>query len=174
MEIIRANFRQHDLWLAEKRTIDSFICEHKHLLDGYVLDYGCGEQPYKKYVSGTYYGYDPDPKFCHQTYPIDIKWDAIICTQVLQTTYRQFEFLDKLNKIMKQSGILLLTFTTIPILYEQNTTDKFHTTLNGAKQLLSDTGFVLVDERNRWIISCKDGLNLNGGYGITARRRNDT
>src|SRR4051812_1827116 len=69
---------------VEKATILAFVRESREHLTGSVLDYGCGKCPYINEIpSRDYKPWDIDHKA--DRHPMFLgKFDAILCTQVLQ------------------------------------------------------------------------------------------
>ncbi len=101
----------HDQIRAHTRGITkgyvSKAAEEKKL-DGRVLDYGCGPQPYKDLVRGEYFAFDPssDPGFAFRPMP-DGLFDAILLTYVLGYTFDPREILAGCAAKLQSGGFLV-------------------------------------------------------------------
>lgn len=155
----------------ERASIRDFLSgQAEEHLCGRVLDYGCGTQPYRDLVKGDYHAWD-SPKFPgsvighaplphHVTLPSwtelrlhperhqDRKFDAIVCTQVIQYVPNPLDFLhDRLRPLLKKDGRLLLTGPTNWPMVERE--DLWRFTAPGITKLLlnADLEVELVYER---------------------------
>ena len=139
-------------------------------LSGRVLDYGCGEQPYRSLVQsfGAHYiGYD-DPKHpgsvvdeyvgdWSETDPID----TILCTQVVQYVP---DVRALLAHFAKFTATLVLTGpTSWP---EVEPEDLHRHTQAGIRRLLEEAGFTVISIAPR---AYYPGTELSLGYGAIAR-----
>lgn len=150
----------------ERSSIRSFLTDHQQYLCGRVLDYGCGivgkcikEQPYRDLVSGEYVPFDvgyaePAGRF-----------DAILCTQVLQYILEPAALLAEFRA---RTQYLVVTYPTH--WEEVEHTDLWRFTKAGMNSLLSRAGFDVLVHVSRWSLPFQD-FSLAGGYGVVARVR---
>lgn len=165
-----------ELTLIENASIRAFLARHAGLLDGAVLDYGCGRQPYRDIVEaagGAYTGYDRAELPANMSgvdvgagLPLSYWWNAIICTQVIQFVPEPAEFLSDLRRALGTGGALLLTWpTNWP---EVNDTDLHRFTAAGMGRLLADAGFKITSEFARRATWDMVDYDLAYGYGAVA------
>jgi SAM-dependent methyltransferase len=157
----------------EAASIRTFVQQaaDQGFLSGRVLDYGCGKQPYRDIVEaagGDYQAFDA-PEFPgnvggkRYTPNWPHKFDAVLCTQVLQYVPQPRL---ALKNIARQTEVLILTYpTNWP---EVEDTDLHRFTKAGMQRLLTETGFEII--RHDW----RHGFRHNGdsftvGYGVVAR-----
>jgi SAM-dependent methyltransferase len=136
----------------ERETIREFLEGNAELLGGRVLDYGCGQQPYRdiiKQAGGDYVGWDrrdlPASVAFSDHGPKSLRdehFDAIICTQVIQyvdpgdVTF----FLGGLHDHLRHNdGWLLITGPTAWVVNEPQEMQRF--TPAGIRRLLDIAGF---------------------------------
>lgn len=174
----------------ERESIRAFVqdCADKGYLSGRVLDYGAGNSPYADIVraaGGEYVAYDrtANPGSCtaedvgpeHPLVPrLGMeRWDAILCTQVLQYVpdwwnTRRMEFvsgpadlLEEMGGALEQGGKLLLTVPTNWPVVEKEDLHRF--TVEGVRSLLdlADYSRYTVKERahvvfegEKWSLGC--------------------
>lgn len=106
----------------ERDSIRSFVHASSAHLVGHVLDYGCGKEPYRPIVEaagGAYTGFDrvdlPSNVSEVNLGPndvLDLEWDAILCTQVLQFVPDPEVLLGRFHDSLVPGGVLLLTYAT--------------------------------------------------------------
>lgn len=192
----------------ERRSIRSFVqgAADGGYLSGRVLDYGCGKQPYRdivEAVGGEYHGYDRkdfagnvseedigflgDP--CVAGYPMHArredgkgfasqKWDAVLCTQVVQYLRPGVEWEDpalellaEINFGLKIGGVLVLTYPTNWAEVEDTDLQRY-TKAGMEERLLNGTAgpYEIIRHEPREIVAVTlDGENLYAGYGVIAR-----
>ena len=132
-----------------REKIRDFLSLHSRFLaHGDVLDYGCGDSPYRSLVLGNYVGWNradlpgtPYRENVGPDHPLDgnMKWDAILCTQVLQYVPDPMKLLYEFHNALKPNGVLLITIATNwP---EVETEDLHRFTSRGANQALATAGF---------------------------------
>lgn len=102
-----------------------------------VLDVGCGDKPYEKYIKEIlkkkspkinyigidYYSEKSDLKIDLNTESIPIKnssVDLIICTEVLEHLYNPFLPLSEFQRIIKPSGVQLITIPLLSPVHHEN------------------------------------------------------
>ena len=179
---------------VEAESIRRFVESCAEHFTGRVLDYGCGQQPYRDIVEqagGDYYGFDrlafggnvsgadigSYDHFGHHRFA-----DAILCTQVLQYVPPEdiisrdergaFGLLDtfagKLGSYSARprGGALVLTYPTHWPEVEEADLHRF--TKAGMTRLLVDAGFV-IDRHERRAEFVAMGETFAVGYGVVAR-----
>ena len=130
---------------------------------GKLLDIGCGNKPYKQIFLtkvSSYTGIDLNNKFA------DVKgnflttklkrnsFDTVLCTQVLEHTPEPQIFLNKINKVLKKDGILILSVPFTGSLHEIPH-DYFRFTKYALDFMLSKAGFKIISLKieGNWISS---------------------
>lgn len=103
----------------EKESIRAFLEENSDRINGQVLDFGSGKQPYRDIVEARHAEYTPydmtifPASTALEDSPLpDGKFDVVICTQVLQYTYEPLERLTLIHHILEPGGWLLMTGPT--------------------------------------------------------------
>ncbi len=100
-------------------------------ITGDCLDVGCGKKPYKHlFTTNQYIGMDIEQTgHTHQNEDIDVfydgitfpfpneRFDSIICNQVLEHVFNPDEFLNEINRVLKQGGYILLT---VPFVWDEH------------------------------------------------------
>lgn len=161
--------------IAERASIKQFIAANSDLLDGDVLDYGCGKQPYRKLVLGDYVGYDRYslPGNVAAEYGpdgvLEQRWDAIICTQVIQYHRNPTLLIGHLYAALRLDGWLLLTGPTNWPEVEDD--DLWRITASGIELLLQQPSnpFRSVSVAPRHYITIND-IALSVGWAARAQR----
>lgn len=97
------------------------------LANGVVLDVGCGDAPYRKWLGEVegYIGIDTHPGKgvdCvvagHTAWPIaDKAVDTVICTQVLEHVEDLSLFIQEIDRVLRRGGRLLVSF---PFIYNEH------------------------------------------------------
>ncbi len=139
---------------------DSLVSASKYA-HGKLLDVGCGKEPYKsiflprvsQYLGIDKYGNVADYKMDFLDAPIQKNsYDTILCTQVLEHTPNPQRFLNKIFRILKSNGILILTVPFTGSLHEEPN-DYFRYTRYGLEYLLKLAGFKILSIRQEgnWI-----------------------
>jgi SAM-dependent methyltransferase len=101
-------------------------------LDGKsVLDIGCGEQPYRRFLRSSckYVGVDvhalhPETIIARagSPWPVDGPFDLVICTQVLEHVVDAQTFCGEIGRVLVPGGTLLLS---VPFLYPIHDVDDY-------------------------------------------------
>jgi hypothetical protein len=167
----------HDLSGMERPSITAFLygAAAKGYLGGDVLDFGCGQQPYRGIVEdggGVYHPYDrqqfggnvsrrdvgPDPR--------EASFDAILCTQVIQYVAipALFPTVTRFAALLRTGGRVVMTY---PTTWPEIRDDLTRFTRHGMESLLTAAGFRVVLHEQRAAIPF-DGFDLPLGYGIVA------
>lgn len=155
------------IWVFVQRVSDAGYFK------GSVLDYGCGQQPYRSFVErggGEYTGYDR-PHFGGSVVSDPVgpdvaggpAYDTILCTQVLQyVVYPR----DLLRWFHVHADTLVMTYpTNWP---EVEVADLHRFTKAGMEDMLARVGFdVVVHERRAEARAYDNVFAL--GYGVVAR-----
>src|SRR3989344_6185182 len=138
---------------------------------GKMLDVGCGNKPYYKIFKNkidSYVGIDKFNKnanikndFLKVKIAIN-SYDTVLCTQVLEHVEDPQELLNKINKVLKRDGILIMTVPFIGSLHEIPN-DYYRFTKYSISKLLQKTGFKIIymKEEGNWISSIS---NLTCSY----------
>lgn len=137
----------------ERESIRAFLQEQSPFFAGArVLDYGCGDQPYRGLIEeagGTYVGYDsPEfsahvasdkPKLTDDPFWNDETFDVVVCTQVIQYLPIPRVLLSNLRDLTASSGVLFMTGPTNWPIVEMG--DLWRFTVQGVLHLLKETGW---------------------------------
>ncbi len=133
------------------------VCIRKHgkLLKGRLLDLGCGDSPYRKYMGcDQYVGFERDARDNVQVtgegemLPFRNEvFDSLASTEVLEHIYRFQQCVSEMYRVLKKDGIAYISVPMLwPMHYEPY--DFFRFTLFGIKKVLEQEGFkVLSYER---------------------------
>jgi len=114
-----------DTWY-HKNSIQKFIESQLYQLNGIVLDAGCGNMPYKKFIlthSNTkqYIGLDIEEARIYGDIKPDIFWkdgciplenktvDSILSTEVIEHVFELEPYLKECNRVLKIKGTIILT-----------------------------------------------------------------
>ena len=125
---------------ATRAGIRRWVNEHRELLTGRVLDYGCGKpgtcaipQPYRSLLmpDAVYVGWEPGDVFDFFHY------DAILCTQVLQNVDDPLEVMRCFAELLKPDGALVLTY---PVAWEEIEQERWRFTRQGIWALCHEAG----------------------------------
>jgi len=143
-------------WLLPDKLIKDILWDDlvfsSHFVHGKLLDVGCGGKPYQKIFQHrltSYIGIDAYDKRADiqkdflATTLLPNSFHTVLTTQVLEHVPHPSVFLKKIFRILKPSGILILTAPLIASLHE-TPRDYFRFTEYGLRQLLSDAGFEIL------------------------------
>ena len=98
--------------------------------------------------------------------PLQYRWDAVICTQVIQYVPHPDLWLDDIRRALKPGCPLLLTGpTNWPIVEFE---DRWRYTPTGIGSLLNNTGFYVEEVAPRAVVE-HNGENWLLGWGAVAR-----
>jgi len=159
-----------ELLTLERESLTAFVASCSHLMTGRTLDYGCGKQPYRTHVAGEYVpfdrrdlpggtGGDVGPEMAD-----GLSFDAVLCTQVIEYVAEPGEMLDRLYRVLRPGGHLILTGPTCWI----EPPGHLHgITLAGIRLLLEDVGFDVIRLESRGHVP----PDLSIGYGAVAQVR---
>lgn len=185
-----ATFRGDRIRDLDRESIRAFVqsAADDGYLSGRVLDYGCGLSPYHEIVvsaGGDYWGHDSYdypanvPALEGSVYfanwePLAVKrwsqrWQAILCTQVVQYVPDVPGLLARFYKAMRKGdSALVLTYPTTWPEVEREDLHRF--TKAGMERLLTETGFEIVRHERRASFHGPGGFEEFAlGYGVIAR-----
>lgn len=137
------------LFIIKKLQL-SLLKRYSGYLKGKLLDIGCGNKPYKKFLECTeYVGLDTDEKVSPDivgdvtNLPFeDETFDSILCTEVLEHIPDITKALQEMYRVLRKDGNIYLTVPMYWCLhYEPN--DYYRFTKYGLKYLLENTGFTV-------------------------------
>lgn len=133
-------------------VIDKYIKGHNRSL----LDFGCGECPYKPIIAPhvkSYIGADItlnehaqlliNPETGH----IDVgdnHFDTLLSTQVLEHVISPTNYLREAHRVLQQDGLLILS-THGYWMYHPDPTDFWRWTRDGLEKIIRDEGFEIVE-----------------------------
>jgi SAM-dependent methyltransferase len=132
---------------ATRAGIRRFVNEHRELLSGRVLDYGCGKagtcaipQPYRSLIAASeHFGWEPgDGDPIHQA-----PYDAILCTQTLQNVDDPAELCRDFGAWLKPGGALVMTY---PVAWEEIEQERWRFTRHGVWALLHNNFRIVAHE----------------------------
>ena len=124
------------------------------------LDAGCGDMPYKDYISNLVSKYDTLDYEAHIsgiTYIGDIQdmhmindgsYDTITCFEVLEHIENPFKAISELRRVIKIEGKLILSVPHLSRLHDVPH-DYFRYTKYGLKSILENNGFKVLDIKAR-------------------------
>lgn len=142
-----------------RKSIRRAIKKNAHLLEGSLLDFGCGTKPYKIFFvnSEDYIGVDykiegreerqkeVDVFYDGKRIPFENqKFDSILCTEVLEHVFNIDELLAEFNRVLKINGKVIIT---TPFMWEEHEMpyDFARYTTPALQHLYSKHGFNVVD-----------------------------
>lgn len=148
---------ERNYWVLSemRRTYEALITKHLHNSDLLIVDYGCGNMPYRPlFVSRNckYRGYDfkgNDLSYGNLSedgsLPEDLAGaDFLVSSQVLEHVTDVAHYLSEAKRVMKPGGTLFLS-THGTWRYHPDPTDFWRWTSDGLKKTISDAGFVIED-----------------------------
>lgn len=145
----------------ERSSIREYMERNQEFLQGRVLDFGAGKQPYRDLVRGEYTPYEPNDVI------LRFPFDCIMCNQVFQYIWNPLGQLEQFHRWLRQpGGYLVMTYPTN--WDEVETTDLWRFTKAGMEFLLKRARFRPINHERR------AEINLNGfkfplGYGLVAQ-----
>lgn len=151
----------HEYYFIRKAILNG-ISKHAHLLEGKLMDFGCGSKPYydlfsntKEYIGVDYNGEGHD----HTTESIDVfydgktipfgnnTFDSILSSEVFEHLFNLEEILMELNRVLKPGGKMLITCPFVWNLHEAPV-DFARYTPYALRHLFNKYGFeVIVEDR---------------------------
>jgi SAM-dependent methyltransferase len=144
---------------AARKELFKNVESLSHLIQGRVLDVGCGSKPYRQlFQCSEYVGLEIDTAANRLTkradyfydgliFPFeDAQFDTIIASQVLEHVFNPTVFLGELNRVLRPEGGVMLT---VPFAWDEHEQpfDYARYTSFGLKHLLEQNGFDLIVAR---------------------------
>lgn len=145
----------------ERPSIRKFMEDNSEYLTGNVLDFGCGDMPYRDLVKGDYFTYEKGEMLPEK------KFNCIMCNQVIQYVNDPDYLISTLDDLLEEKGYLIITYPTIWEEFEE--IDYWRITKAGMEKLLIDNNFKIIKHDERWSIKYED-FKLSGGYGVVAQK----
>lgn len=164
---------------VERASIEAYVqaCAIEGIFEGRVLDFGCGQQPYRHIVEqggGEYFGFDR-ADFPANVSGADVgddilitgrRWaDAILCNQVAQYWPDPLTTLKGLRELLVDGGHLVMTYPTTWAEVEPQ--DLWRYTSAGMAHLLERADLHVVHHEARYWVDLS-GFELVFGYGVVA------
>lgn len=146
------------LYLVRNTLLDA-ILKYRKKLTGRMMDFGCGQSPYRPLFDHVdYTGVDihvsgfpdgdkrADHYFDGEKTPFsENHFDSILCTEVLEHAFEPAAMLNELHRVLKPGGRLLLTCPFMWELHEEPW-DYARYTPYAVRSLLKESGFEVVEE----------------------------
>ncbi|WP_312311645.1 class I SAM-dependent methyltransferase [Empedobacter brevis] len=141
-----------------RKSLRKSLKSNAGLLEGVLLDFGCGTKPYKfffvackEYIGVDYKiegreekQKDVDVFYDGKNIPFDNnKFDSILCTEVLEHVFNIDELLMEFNRVLKLNGKLIVT---TPFMWEEHEMpyDFARYTTPALKYLYEKNGFKII------------------------------
>ena len=159
-----------------RRLIYKNIKKHSLVLNGKILDFGCGSKPYKNIFPNATEYIGVDYLIEGRTENIDIidfyydgkripfednTFDGILCTEVLEHVFNIDEVINELNRVLKPNGKAIIT---TPFMWEEHEMpyDFARYTTPALKHLYTKNGFRVISNNksgNTVYVVFQFGLN---------------
>lgn len=160
----------------ERASLTAFVQDSadKGLLDGDVLDLGCGHQPYRKLVRGKYFAWDRahypgsvvaldiGAAYKDKGTPWDRTYDTVLCTQVIQYVDDPSALM---RTILRHANHLVMTGPTNWPVVEKEDLRRF--TPTGISELLHRAGFLSIEVTEREYVIF-EGERWCLGWGVVS------
>lgn len=140
-----------------KKGITRGIKNNAHFMKGRLLDFGCGNKPYKHYLKVDAYigidiqkiGHDHSQEqieifYDGKTIPLEsASFDSVFSSEVFEHVFNLNDILKEINRVLKTGGNLLIT---LPFVWYEHETphDYARYTSFGIKYILEQNGFEIV------------------------------
>ena len=137
-----------------RRGLYQAVRQFSTVLNGRLLDVGCGSKPYRTLLSTTeYIGLEikdghpcADVFYDGKRFPFnDGHFDTVLTCQVLEHVFNPDEFLSEINRVLVPEGLLLLT---VPFLWDEHEqpVDYARYSSFGVKHLVEKNGFCVIEQ----------------------------
>jgi SAM-dependent methyltransferase len=158
-----------------RKGLSFHVKSMSHLLQGKLLDVGCGQKPYEYLFDVTeYIGLEVDTPENRATkkaeYFYDGKifpfqneeFDSIIANQVFEHVFNPVGFLSEIHRVLKPNGLFLIT---VPFVWDEHEQpiDYARYSSFGIKQILENHGFEIV-EQHKSIADVRVIFQLTAAY----------
>lgn len=154
---------------VERASIRAFVEKHRSYLSGRVLDFGAGKpgtclvpQPYRDLVNGQYFPYEAGDEL----YPTRPRFDAVLCTQVLQYIRSPSDVVGIFAEDLDPGGHLVMTY---PTCWADEDSDLWRFTRAGMEQIVKSARLEIVAHELRATVDFGN-FKFPLGYGIVARK----
>jgi len=142
-----------------RRGLVSAVKDLSPVLNGHLLDVGCGSKPYESLFDiDSYTGLDIETEVTHKRgiadhfyngdrFPFDDdKFDSVLCNQVLEHVFNPDDFLSEIYRVLKPGGKLLLT---VPFVWDEHEQpyDYARYSSFGLSYLIEKNGFKIIEQR---------------------------
>jgi SAM-dependent methyltransferase len=165
-----------------RKILRDAVREFGARLDGRMLDVGCGNQQYRRFVKcRQYYGvewsFDKRPPVVGDVMRIPFgtaAFDSALCTEVLEHVPEPGSCLDEIRRVVKPGGTV---FFTVPMtMYTHSEPHDFYRyTEYGLRYLLEKHGFEIVDLRRLGgVVSVMASHAISLGCDAVANRLDGT
>ncbi len=140
-----------------RRGLFRGITANTHYLSGKILDFGCGDKPYKDYFKYTeYIGLDIEQRgHTHEQEDVDVFYDgqkipfadnyfdSVFSSEVLEHVFEPEDALDEINRVLKPGGRILMT---VPFVWDEHEIpyDYGRYSSFGIRYLLEKKGFEII------------------------------
>lgn len=151
-----------DIRVLDKKTIRECIEKNLSYLNGDVLDFGSGDEPYRDMIEN----YTPFEPFKGHILPTK-QFDAVLCTQVIQEVDDPRETIRQIWGLLKDGGNLVLTYNTN--WEEYGYPDRWRFTKVGMEEMMKKCGFTVVHSNLRYSLTIED-WQLAIGYEIVCKK----
>jgi SAM-dependent methyltransferase len=121
----------HEQFLSSFRHRRTVTAELKKFEGLFVLDVGCGEQPYRMLLgpSCRYVGIDVEARHPQtlaivpgHRWPVEGPFDVVLCTQVIEHVAKIRNFCEEIDRVLAPGGKLLVS---VPFLYPIHDNDDY-------------------------------------------------
>jgi SAM-dependent methyltransferase len=171
----------HHFYFIRKGILKA-MRKHAPVLNGTMLDFGCGSKPYKSLIQvDQYIGLDFDnPGHDHSNENIDVYYDgkkipfegdhfdSILCTEVIEHLFDLDDTLGEMHRVLKKGGKMLVT---CPIVWTEHELpyDYARYTRFALEDLFAKKGFKIVhfEKQGNFIetVTQMKALYFFGAYG---------
>lgn len=144
-------------WLA-KKIDNEFVCNSSCLMEGLVLDLGCGTRPYENEIlkfadhyigvdwSNTLHGFVADV-MADLSEPLPIRTesvDVVVCFEVIEHLKNPFLMVEEAFRSLKRGGKI---YVSVPFQWHEHEIpwDYYRFTRYGLKNLFEKSGFISIE-----------------------------
>jgi len=139
----------------QRKFLYNEITPFLSLLNGKLLDIGCGTKPYKNILKvNEYIGLEinknnpyADIYYDGKEIPLENEtFDSILSSEVFEHVFNPNEFLQEANRVLKQDGLVLIT---VPFVWDEHEQpfDYARYTSFGLEHILNKNGFKIIKSK---------------------------